>query len=76
MRSSQVALNAGPQLSKLLTFGPPKARSLKIEYSRLECAIEVVDDVYQAISHINAYGSSHTDVIVTENCKPILLKFC
>ena len=29
-------------------------------------AIRIVDDLQEAISHINEYGSQHTDVIVTE----------
>lgn len=37
------------------------------EYSSLECAVEIVDDVDDAINHINTYGSSHTDAIVTKN---------
>ena len=30
-------------------------------------AIKIVDDLTQAIDHIEQYGSHHTDVIVTEN---------
>lgn len=33
----------------------------------LELAIEVVRDLETAIEHIHKFGSSHTDVIVTEN---------
>jgi gamma-glutamyl phosphate reductase len=29
--------------------------------------MEVVDDVDDAINHINKYGSSHTDTIITED---------
>ena len=42
---------------------------MKREYSGLECAIEVVRNVQEAIDHIHQYGSSHTDVIITDNCK-------
>jgi len=37
------------------------------EYSDLILSIKVVDSVESAIAHINAYGSRHTDAIVTEN---------
>ena len=52
-----------------MKIGPAEARSLKIEYSGLECAVEIVDDVDAAIQHIHKYGSAHTDVIITENSK-------
>ncbi len=58
---------SGPALAQELTFGPPQAKSLRIEYSRLAVTIEIVSDVLGAVEHINTYGSSHTDVIVTEN---------
>lgn len=37
------------------------------EYLGPILAVRVVDDMQQAISHINEFGSQHTDVIVTEN---------
>jgi glutamate-5-semialdehyde dehydrogenase len=37
------------------------------EYSNLILAIKIVPDLESAITHINTYGSRHTDAIVTEN---------
>jgi glutamate-5-semialdehyde dehydrogenase len=37
------------------------------EYLGPTLAVRVVDDLEQAIGHINQYGSQHTDCIVTEN---------
>ncbi|CAK9298837.1 unnamed protein product [Gordionus sp. m RMFG-2023] len=37
------------------------------EYGDLQCSVEIVEDIDHAIDHINQYGSSHTDCIVTDN---------
>lgn len=37
------------------------------EFGELECNVHIVADVDEAIVHINTYGSSHTDTIVTED---------
>lgn len=37
------------------------------EYLAPILAIKIVDDMPQAIQHINQYGSHHTDAIITEN---------
>ncbi len=40
-----------------------------IEYNDLILSIKIVNNVDEAINHINKYGSKHTDAIVTENKK-------
>lgn len=67
LRSENVKFNPGPRLARSLKFGPQEAESMSIEYGGLECAVEIVDDVDAAINHIHKHGSSHTDVIVTNN---------
>lgn len=73
LKSEGVKIHAGPKLSQILTFGPPPAKSMKHEYGALECCVEVVKDMDDAINHIHKFGSSHTDVIVTENGIVIIL---
>lgn len=72
LKHEGVKIHAGPKLATQLTFGPPPAKSMKHEYGSLECCIEVVSDIEAAIEHIHKFGSSHTDVIVTENGTGIL----
>uniref|UniRef100_A0A8C6XAI6 Delta-1-pyrroline-5-carboxylate synthase n=1 Tax=Naja naja TaxID=35670 RepID=A0A8C6XAI6_NAJNA len=69
LRVEQVKVHAGPKFASYLTFSPSEVKSLRTEYGDLECCIEVVDSVQDAIEHIHKYGSSHTDVIITENEK-------
>ena len=73
LKEKNVKLYSGPRLDQQLTFGPPLAKSMMIEYGDRACTIEVVDNVNDAIEHINTYGSGHTDAIVTENGKNILI---
>ena len=67
LKREDVKINAGPKLHKKLIFGPPVAKSLKHEYGELECCIEIVSCLDDAINHIHVFGSAHTDVIITEN---------
>jgi glutamate-5-semialdehyde dehydrogenase len=39
------------------------------EYSDLILSVKVVDDLEEAIEHINRFGSRHTDAIVTEDAE-------
>ncbi|XP_064599761.1 delta-1-pyrroline-5-carboxylate synthase-like [Liolophura sinensis] len=67
LRDQNVQIHAGPRLTQHLKFGPPPATSMRREYGGLECTMEVVESVEEAIDHINFHGSSHTDAIVTDN---------
>lgn len=67
LEKEKVVLNSGPLFNKLIKFAPPVAKNLKHEYSDLELTIELVENVDAAINHINKYGSSHTESIITNN---------
>ncbi|TSK14766.1 Delta-1-pyrroline-5-carboxylate synthase [Bagarius yarrelli] len=67
LRTEQVKIHAGPKFASYLTFSPSEVKSLRTEYGDLECCLEVVDSMHEAVDHIHKYGSSHTDVIITEN---------
>lgn len=67
LKKEGVKINSGPRLAQMLTFGPPVAKTMKFEYGALECCIEVVKGLNEAVDHIHTYGSSHTEVIVTED---------
>ncbi|XP_074520010.1 delta-1-pyrroline-5-carboxylate synthase isoform X1 [Halichoeres trimaculatus] len=67
LRAERVKIHAGPRFASYLTFSPSEAKSLRTEYGDLECCMEVVDSMQEAVDHIHKYGSSHTDVIITEN---------
>jgi glutamate-5-semialdehyde dehydrogenase len=50
-----------------LTVNLAIATDWATEYSDLILAIKIVSDLESAITHINTYGSRHTDCIVTED---------
>ena len=58
-----------PQIREALTGAGVEMRdgAYGKEYLDMIISIKVVDDVDEAIDHINRYGSHHTDAIITEN---------
>lgn len=49
------------------TMAPATEEDWRTEYLDLILSVRVVDDLEEAIAHINRYGSHHTDGIVTED---------
>lgn len=53
-QSAGVEVYGGPRASTLLNIAQTK--SYHLEYSSLACTVEIVDDVFAAIDHINQHG--------------------
>lgn len=74
LQGAGVTVFAGPvALEKLGTKCSLSAtpHGLRHEYSCLECAVEVVPSLAAGIDHIHAYGSSHTDVVLSTDQKVV-----
>ncbi|PKA56417.1 Delta-1-pyrroline-5-carboxylate synthase [Apostasia shenzhenica] len=63
LREEGVTLYGGPRAS--LAFDISIASSFHHEYSSMACTIEIVDDVFSAIDHINQYGRLSVSKCVT-----------
>ena len=50
-----------------------KQEDWSTEYLNASVSVKVVKNVYEAIEHINKYGTSHTDSIITKNRKTAVL---
>ena len=65
---NNVQIHADAQSMKYLKSAIPMVSGdEKNEYLDKECNIIAVEDVKEAVEHINAYGSHHTDAILTES---------
>ncbi len=69
-RKANVELR-GDEKTRSIDKGLDKAKEKdwSTEYNDVVLSIKVVDNLDEAINHINKYGSKHTDAIVTENKK-------
>jgi len=66
-RAEGVTLRGDADTREVVDVDPVTDDDWRAEYGDLELAIKVVDDVYDAVSHINQNGSKHTESIVTED---------
>ncbi|GAB3692392.1 gamma-glutamyl-phosphate reductase [Halorubrum pallidum] len=62
-----VELRGDAAVREIVDVGTANDDDWDTEYGDLELSIAVVDDVYEAIDHVNAHGSKHTESIVTED---------
>ncbi len=63
-RAGQMARQAGLDASQI---SAADEQAYHAEYLSLELAVRVVDDLSQAIEHIDTYGSRHTESLLTED---------
>lgn len=67
LREAGVTIRGSEEVSRLIPVEIiPEGESWHREYLDLILAIKLVSNVDEAISHINTYGSHHTDCIITE----------
>ena len=64
---NNVELRGDARTREILPVTPATEADWSTEYSDLILAITVVDSLEAAITHINTYGSKHTDAIITED---------
>ena len=67
LQDAGIQLRGCERAQQLVTMHAATEADWGEEYLGPILAIRIVDDLPQAISHINEHGSQHTDVIVTEN---------
>ncbi|VDN11810.1 unnamed protein product [Dibothriocephalus latus] len=66
----EVEVFVGPKLRQMaldFTKTFKSAPSFSTEYSDKKCTVEIVSSLDEVIQHIDSFGSSHTDTIVTED---------
>jgi glutamate-5-semialdehyde dehydrogenase len=67
LQAAGVELRGDRRAQEILNIPAATAEDWSTEYSALILAIKVVDDLAEAIAHINTYGSRHTEAIVTQD---------
>ncbi|MDF1617673.1 glutamate-5-semialdehyde dehydrogenase [Petrocella sp. FN5] len=73
-KQKKVIVNGCNRTSLYMDAKPATESTWKNEYLDYEISVKVVDDLDEAIRHINRYGSGHTDAIITSN-QEVALKF-
>ncbi|SFR10883.1 glutamate-5-semialdehyde dehydrogenase [Desulfoscipio geothermicus] len=63
--AKQVEMAGCPKTLAIIPVAPAGEEEWKTEYLDYKLSIKVVESIDEAISHINTYGSGHTDSIIT-----------
>ncbi|WP_276273349.1 glutamate-5-semialdehyde dehydrogenase [Haloarcula litorea] len=66
-REAGVELRGDAATREVVDVDPATDDDWHAEYGDLELSIKVVEDVYEAVEHVNAFGSKHTESILTED---------
>ena len=66
-KEAGIAIRGTQEVADIITCEVMTEDEFHMEYLDLIVSVKLVDNVEEAISHINFYGSHHTDCIITEN---------
>lgn len=66
-RAHQIELRATQEIADQYESVPAVAQDFETEYLDLIISAKTVENIDEAINHINKYGSHHTDCIITED---------
>ncbi|MGL5082464.1 MAG: glutamate-5-semialdehyde dehydrogenase [Microcoleaceae cyanobacterium] len=67
LQARQVELRGDETARQIVLMNPTTETDWSTEYNDLILSVKVLDSLETAISHINTYGSRHTEAIVTED---------
>ena len=67
LESKDVELAGCEDTRKIIDIPAASDDDWATEYVDLKLSVKIVDSLDEAVAHINAYGSGHTDAILTEN---------
>ncbi len=68
-RDEGVVLRGDEATREHVDIDPATDDDWDTEYGDLELSVKVVSDLYNAVDHINAHGSKHTESIVTDDAE-------
>lgn len=66
-QQANVQLRGDARTVQIIDCAPATDQDWRTEYNDLILSVKIVDDLDDALTHINTFGSRHTDAIVTEN---------
>ena len=66
-REKSVEVRGSAAVQQIISCNNATEEDFKTEYLDFIISVKIVDDLEEAIEHINRYGSHHTDCIITEN---------
>ena len=66
-KKNEVELRGCEKTNEIINITKATEEDWKTEYLEPILSIKIVEDINEAINHINYFGSGHTDCIVTEN---------
>ncbi|MGB3401945.1 MAG: glutamate-5-semialdehyde dehydrogenase [Microcoleaceae cyanobacterium] len=67
LQQHKVELRGDKQTCKIVSIEAATDDDWSTEYNDLTLSIKIVEDLEAAITHINTYGSQHTEAIITED---------